>query len=120
MRHSRSRALFLVTSRLLRWLPGFRNAVSKPFPPTGEAPADASLRDPRFAPPPLLDSLGKAQQALLRTFNFEDGYWCGDLRADTTIASDYVMLLHYLGRGESPKIPRLAAHILSQQLPDGG
>jgi squalene-hopene/tetraprenyl-beta-curcumene cyclase len=47
-----------------------------------------------------------------------DGYWCGELRADTTLASDYVLYLHVLG--DTGRVPKLAAHIRRHQLPDGG
>lgn len=71
-------------------------------------------------PDSLQAAIRKARAALLGMQNTEDGYWCGDLRADTTLESDTVMLLNFLGRGQSPKTRRLAAFILSQQLPDGG
>jgi squalene-hopene/tetraprenyl-beta-curcumene cyclase len=109
-----------VTDRLFQWIPGLRGQGRRSVPVFDGTPADLSLHDPRFAPPPLLDALGRAQQSLLRAFNFEDGYWCGELRCDTTVVSDYVMLLHYLGRGDSPKIAKLCRHILSEQLEDGG
>ncbi|MBI4051623.1 MAG: squalene--hopene cyclase [Elusimicrobia bacterium] len=68
----------------------------------------------------LQESVSKAQQALLKKQNFEDGYWCADLRADTTLESDYIMLLNFMGQGQSPKIQKLARFILSEQLADGG
>ena len=68
----------------------------------------------------LDDAIRRAQEHLLRQQNHDDGYWSGELLADTTLESDAVMLWHFLGRRDSPKIPRLASQILSQQLPDGG
>lgn len=49
-----------------------------------------------------------------------EGYWCGELEADTTLESDYISYLHLLGRAEPGRIRRLANHIRRQQLPDGG
>jgi squalene-hopene/tetraprenyl-beta-curcumene cyclase len=72
------------------------------------------------APQELGGAVRKAQAALLRMQNHDDGYWCAPLKADTTISSDTIMLLNFLGRGDSPKIPLIANHILSEQLPDGG
>ncbi|MBI3548357.1 MAG: squalene--hopene cyclase [Elusimicrobia bacterium] len=71
-------------------------------------------------PEHLEEAIDRSQAALLGEQNLGDGYWCGPLRADTTLESDTIMLLHFLGRQDSPKIKRFARFILSQQLPDGG
>ena len=71
-------------------------------------------------PNALQQAIQKAQKRLLNQQNLDDGYWCGDLRADTTLESDTIMLLNFLGRGQSPKVRSLANFILSEQLPDGG
>lgn len=71
-------------------------------------------------PNALQKTIEKAQKHLLNLQNFDDGYWCAPLRADTTLESDTIMLLNFLGRGQSPKVRRLANFILSEQLPDGG
>ncbi len=68
----------------------------------------------------LAAAISKAQEALLGFQSPKEGYWCGPLKADTTIASDTIMLLHFLGRGHSVKVRRLANHILNEQLQDGG
>jgi len=49
-----------------------------------------------------------------------EGYWWGELEADTTLASDYILLHHVLGRLKSQKVPKLAKYIRERQLPDGG
>jgi len=72
-------------------------------------------------PQALTDGIKKAQTALLRKQNFEDGYWCAEIfGGDRTIDCDTIMLLNFLGKGDSPKIPRLAHTILGSQLEDGG
>jgi len=71
-------------------------------------------------PDKLRDCLLRSQEAVLRMQNPEDGYWCALLFGDTTIDSDTIMLLNFLGRGSSVKIRRLANHLLNQQNPDGG
>src|ERR1700684_3306274 len=48
------------------------------------------------------------------------GYWWGELEADTTLVSDYVVYLHVLGQLDSPKVGKLANYIRRKQLPDGG
>ncbi len=50
----------------------------------------------------------------------QEGYWWGELEADTTLESDYILYLHILGESDSPKIPKLAKYIRDRQLPDGG
>jgi squalene-hopene/tetraprenyl-beta-curcumene cyclase len=50
----------------------------------------------------------------------EDGYWWGELEADTTLESDYIPYLHALGKLDSEKTAKLANYIRQRQLPDGG
>jgi squalene-hopene/tetraprenyl-beta-curcumene cyclase len=50
----------------------------------------------------------------------QDGYWWGELEADTTLQSDYILYLHILGRLDSDKTAKLANQIRQNQLPDGG
>ena len=57
-----------------------------------------------------------------------DGYWCGDLLADTTLESDYVLLQLWLYPPEAGvwrpptggRIEKTRGAILARQLPDGG
>ncbi len=70
---------------------------------------------------PLDAAIGRAQVALLRQQNPDDGFWCGDLRrGDTTVECDTITLLNFVGQGDSPKVADLARTILAAQLPDGG
>src|SRR5579862_5522059 len=48
------------------------------------------------------------------------GYWWGELEADTTLESDYILYLQILGELDSPKTAKLAKYIRDRQLPDGG
>jgi squalene-hopene/tetraprenyl-beta-curcumene cyclase len=50
----------------------------------------------------------------------EEGYWWGELEADTTLESDYILYLHILGDLKSEKVAKLANYIRERQLPDGG
>ncbi len=50
----------------------------------------------------------------------QDGYWWGELEADTTLESDYILYLHVLGQLKSEKTAKLARYILERQLDDGG
>lgn len=50
----------------------------------------------------------------------QDGYWWGELEADTTLESDYIVYLHVLGQLKSEKVAKLANYIRKKQLADGG
>ena len=43
-----------------------------------------------------------------------DGYWCGELEADTTLESDYIMVHTLLGTGDERKMKRAVAEISAQ------
>jgi len=50
----------------------------------------------------------------------EEGYWCGELGADTTLESDYILLHRLLGTENPERTQKCANEILSHQNPDGG
>jgi squalene-hopene/tetraprenyl-beta-curcumene cyclase len=50
----------------------------------------------------------------------EEGYWLGELEADTTLESDYIYYLHVLGKAGPDRIAKLANYVRGKQLPDGG
>src|ERR1700688_3182791 len=58
--------------------------------------------------------------AHLLSLQAEEGYWLGELEADTTLESDYVLYLHVLGRADPQRVRKLANYIRRRQLPDGG
>src|SRR5580704_1495006 len=57
-----------------------------------------------------------------------DGFWCGELTADATLESDYILLQLWMHQPEGAvwnppargRIDRAACCILARQLPDGG
>lgn len=50
-----------------------------------------------------------------------DGHWVFELEADTTIPSEYVLLVHYLGEAPDPaREGRIARYLLRRQNDDGG
>jgi len=81
---------------------------------------EADLPSNRVVPEAVAETIRRSQDALLRQQNSEDGYWCGAIFGDTTIDSDTIMLLNFLGRGSSIKVRRIANHLLNKQNPDGG
>ncbi|HMD43357.1 MAG TPA: squalene--hopene cyclase [Candidatus Acidoferrum sp.] len=50
----------------------------------------------------------------------EEGYWLGELEADTTLESDYIYYLYVLGKAEPERISKLANYVRQRQLADGG
>lgn len=48
-----------------------------------------------------------------------DGYWWGELEADTTLESDHILLHHILRDGDNLRVTHLANYIRSNQLADG-
>jgi squalene-hopene/tetraprenyl-beta-curcumene cyclase len=50
----------------------------------------------------------------------EDGYWCGELEADSMLESDYIFMHTLLGTGDSGRMQRAVNEILRHQNEDGG
>ena len=66
----------------------------------------------------LQDAVQRAAAAML-ALQQPEGYWWAELESNVTITAEYIMLHRFLGLDES-KVPRLAADLLSRQLPNGG
>lgn len=49
----------------------------------------------------------------------EDGHWCGELEADSVLESEYIVLLHFLGRSDGEDARKAAEEIRRRQNPDG-
>src|SRR5258708_8157237 len=49
-----------------------------------------------------------------------EGYWLGELEADTTLESDYIFYLDVIGKAHSDRIAKLANYVRRRQLEDGG
>jgi len=64
-------------------------------------------------------AIARAQENLLRQ-QHADGHWCGELMVDSTLCSDFVLFMHWVGEIDSEIQERCAEHILKRQLPDGG
>ncbi len=50
----------------------------------------------------------------------DEGYWCGELEADTTLESDYILVHTLLGTGDAGKMAKATVEILRHQNEDGG
>ena len=85
-------------------LPSARPGATEAF-----TPADAEIRA----------AIEKAQGNLLRQ-QHPDGHWCGELMVDSTLCSDFVLFMHWIGEVDHQLQQRLVGHIVKRQLPDGG
>ncbi|MGH9668677.1 MAG: squalene--hopene cyclase [Terriglobales bacterium] len=61
-----------------------------------------------------------AARRYLFSIQHEEGYWCGELQADTTLESDYILLHTLLGTGDPERMAKAARYILEHQNTDGG
>src|SRR5260370_21284380 len=71
----------------------------------------------------LASRVGAAMDAaptLLFSSQHNDGYWCGELEADTTLESDYILLHTLLGTGDPARFQKAANWIIQHQNEDGG
>ncbi len=76
----------------------------------------------RTAPPLTAEVEGAIQRTVsyLLSLQFPEGYWVGELEADTTLESDSIKFWHFLGRVDRAREERLVRAILKQQSAEGG
>ena len=67
----------------------------------------------------VADGISRAKDWLLGQ-QHEDGYWCGELEADSMLESDYIFMHTLLGTGDRGKMERAVNEIVRQQNDDGG
>jgi len=65
------------------------------------------------------DAMARARDYLFSQ-QHEDGYWCGELEADTTLESDYIAIHTLLGTGDRGRLERAVPEIIRHQNEDGG
>jgi squalene-hopene/tetraprenyl-beta-curcumene cyclase len=88
-------------------------------PVNAAATHGAATAPRRPAESPVEHAVGRGVKWLLSAQS-QEGYWWGELEADTTLESDYILYLHILGELDSPKTAKLARYIRDRQQPDGG
>jgi squalene-hopene/tetraprenyl-beta-curcumene cyclase len=72
------------------------------------------------------DMMGRVAVSIERARSYlfaqqhRDGYWCGELEADTTLESDYIAIHTLLGTGNRRRMERAAPEIVRHQNEDGG
>jgi squalene-hopene/tetraprenyl-beta-curcumene cyclase len=75
----------------------------------------------------VMEAVAGSSRALFRQ-QAAEGFWCGELTADTTLESDYILLQLWLHQPEGAqwnppsrgRVERACRAILERQLPDGG
>jgi len=67
----------------------------------------------------LPESIERGAEHLL-SLQAVDGYWQGELEADSTLESDYIYYLFVLGKADPVRIAKLANYVRNKQLEDGG
>ena len=92
-------------------------------PPTNLIPLPSATPDAsatyQYDDPEIASAIRSAQENLLRQQR-PDGHWCGELIVDSTLCSDFVLFMHWLGEVDDALQQRCVRHILKRQLPDGG
>jgi squalene-hopene/tetraprenyl-beta-curcumene cyclase len=71
------------------------------------------------APERLVQAINRSQ-AYLVSQQHADGYWVGELEANTTLTSEYILFRHLIGLVDRDREAKIVAYLLSEQLPDGG
>jgi squalene-hopene/tetraprenyl-beta-curcumene cyclase len=61
-----------------------------------------------------------AAQAYLFSIQHEEGWWCGELEADTSLESDYIFFHTLMGTRDERRFQQCAKEIARHQDPDGG
>src|SRR5689334_7530227 len=56
----------------------------------------------------------------LISLQYPDGYWVGELEADSSLESDAILLDYFLGNPQPERIRKLASCIREQQTAEGG
>jgi len=74
----------------------------------------------KFADFKLLESAIHRAQANLLNLQQPDGFWLGELEANSTLCSDYIAFMHWSGKIDSDLLNKCVQHLLATQLTDGG
>ena len=90
---------------------------------TSTGPAPRSDSAPRFG---RIDAaLESVEAAIQRSRDYvfsiqdSDGFWCGELEADSMLEADYIFVHRFLGTGDEAKLQRALTEMLRFQNDDG-
>jgi hypothetical protein len=103
--------------------------VSRPHRAIVNGMRSTSTRRPWFALSPhfelvndskSLKSAIRRAQADLFNLQHREGFWLGELEANSTLCSDYVAFMHWSGEIDPDLQKKCVKHLLAKQLADGG
>ena len=83
-------------------------------------PGESGAPAERASPSGRLDGMIEAAVRNLLGSQEQDGHWRFELECDTWTEADYVLLLHFLGRGHGARAAGCCEHLRGQQLAAGG
>ena len=75
--------------------------------------------DPSAEPPPVSEGIESATRHLLR-LQHSDGFWVGELEADSSLEADAILLEYFLGNPNPARVRKLANSLREEQQDDGG
>ena len=101
------------SSRYARVLPTEGDAVRTANDAAARRLAPAELAAPSHR------AIGRTV-AWLMSQQHAEGYWVGELEGDTILESEYILLLAYVGRQQTPLACKAARRLIEKQLPSGG
>ena len=90
-----------------------------PNPQVAKQPAQPRFGRMDLGLDQVLEGIERAKDWLLGQ-QHPDGYWCGELEADSMLESDYIFMHTLLGTGDPGKMERAVNEILRHQNEDGG
>ena len=70
-------------------------------------------------PERLSQAIRRSQKYLLSQ-QLAEGFWVGELEANTTLTSEYVLFRHLIGNVDKVREQKCVRYFLSQQQADGG
>ena len=90
-----------------------------PINPGGTAPKQPRFGRLDLAMDHVIHGMNRSVEWLLGQQD-EQGYWCGELEADSMLEADYIFMHTLLGTGDQGKMTRCINEILRHQNEDGG
>jgi squalene-hopene/tetraprenyl-beta-curcumene cyclase len=93
--------------------------TSRPTGPGGRTAWANRPSGPGAPPPTVGRAVARARENLLHQQR-HDGHWCGLLEGDSILESEYVLLQHFLGRGDGRNARKATRRLRSLQTSDGG
>ena len=75
---------------------------------------------PSTAVQTVVDSSIERARRFLLSAQAPDGHWVGELEADSTITSEYLLFCHLTDRVDRERERKMVDYLRQEQLPDGG